>query len=98
MIISRKNNQLIDFNIKINDKTITQTTCVKYLGVFIGERTWSNHITYLEKNSHSVGISHQIRQYLSQWYPTFFGVGTEFQISEYVWSRMKTLKELQRNL
>jgi len=29
---------------------------------------------------------------LSQWYPTFFGVGAEFQISEYVWSRMKTLK------
>jgi len=27
-----------------------------------------------------------------QWYPTFFGVGAEFQISEYVWSHMKTLK------
>jgi len=29
---------------------------------------------------------------LKQWYPTFFGVGAEFQISEYVWNRMKTLK------
>jgi len=29
---------------------------------------------------------------MEQWYPTFSGVGAEFQISEYVWSRMKTLK------
>jgi len=36
MIVSRKNNQLTDFNVKINHKTITRTTCVKYLGVFIG--------------------------------------------------------------
>ena len=30
MIISRKNNQLTDFNVKINDKTITRTTCVSW--------------------------------------------------------------------
>ena len=42
MIVSRKNNQLTDFNVKINDKTITRTTCVKYLGVFIDDKlTWS---------------------------------------------------------
>jgi len=46
MIVSRKNNQLIDFNVKINEKTITRTTCVKYLGVFIDDKlTWFNHIT-----------------------------------------------------
>jgi len=40
MIVSRKNNQLTDFNVKINDKTSTtstRTTCVKYLGVFIDD-------------------------------------------------------------
>jgi len=58
MIISRKNNQLIDFNLKINDKTITLTTYVKYLGVFIDDKlTWSNHIANLEKKlSRSIGI------------------------------------------
>jgi len=67
MIASRKNNQLTDFNVKINDKTITRTTCVKYLGVFIDNKlTWSNHIAYLEnKLSRSVGIFYRIRQYLS---------------------------------
>ena len=67
MIVSRKNNQLIYFNVKINDKTITQTTCVKYLGVFIDDKlTWSNHIAYLEnKLSRSVGLFYRIRQYLS---------------------------------
>jgi len=41
-----------------NDKTITQTTCVKYLGVFIDDKlTWSNHIAFLEnKLSRSVGL------------------------------------------
>ena len=29
MIVSGKNNQLTDCNVKINDKTITRTTCVK---------------------------------------------------------------------
>ena len=29
---------------------------------------------------------------LDQWFPTFFSVGAKFQILEYVWSRMKTLK------
>ena len=58
MIVSRKNNQLIDFNVKINDKTITRTKCVKYLGVFIDDKlAWSNHIAYLEKQlSRSIGI------------------------------------------
>jgi len=59
LIVSRKNNQLTHFNVKINDKTITRTTCVKYLGVFIDDAlTWSNvHIAYLEnKLSRSVGI------------------------------------------
>jgi len=43
MIVSRKNNQLTDYNVKINDKTITRTTCVKYFGVFIDDKlTWSN--------------------------------------------------------
>ena len=67
MIVSRKNNQLIDFNVKINDKTITRTTCVKYLGVFIDVKlTWSNHIAFLEnKLSRSVGLFYRIRQYLS---------------------------------
>ena len=66
LIVSRKNNQLTDFNVKINDKTITRTTCVKYLGVFIDKLNWSNHIAYLEnKLSHSVGLFYQIRQYLS---------------------------------
>ena len=67
MIVSRKNNQLTDFNVKINDKTITRTTCVKYLEVFIDDKlTWSNHIAYLEnKLSHSVGLFYRIRQYLS---------------------------------
>ena len=37
MIVSSKNNQLTEFNVKINDKTITRTTCVKYRGVFIDE-------------------------------------------------------------
>ena len=40
MIVSRKNNQLIDFNVKINDKTITWTTCVKNLGVFIDDKLY----------------------------------------------------------
>ena len=67
MIVSRKNNQLTDFNVKINHKTITRTSCVKYLGVFIGDKlTWSNHIAYLEnKLSRSVGLFYRIRQYLS---------------------------------
>ena len=67
MIVSRKNNQLTDFNVKINDKTITRTTCVKYLGVFIDDKlTWSNHIAYLEKKlSRSVGLFYRTRQYLS---------------------------------
>ena len=67
MIVSRKNNQLTDFNVKINDKTITRTTCVKYLEVFIDDKlTWSNHIAYLEnKLSRSVGLFYRIRQYLS---------------------------------
>jgi len=67
MIVSRKNNQLTDFNVKINDKTITRTTCVKYLVVFIDDKlTWSNHIAYLEnKLSRSVGVFYRIRQYLS---------------------------------
>ena len=30
MIVSRKNNKLIDLNVKINDKTITRTNCVKF--------------------------------------------------------------------
>ena len=53
--------------VKINDKTITRTTCVKYLGVFIDDKlTWSNHIAYLEnKLSRSVGLFYRIRQYLS---------------------------------
>jgi len=38
MIVSCKNNQITDFNVKINDKTITRTTCVKYLGVFIDDK------------------------------------------------------------
>ena len=37
MIVSRKNNQLTDFNVKINDNTITPSTCVKHLGVFIDD-------------------------------------------------------------
>jgi len=67
MIASRKNNQLTDFNAKINDKTITRTTCVKYLGVFIDDKlTWSNHIAYLENElSRSVGLFYRKRQYLS---------------------------------
>ena len=67
MIVSRKNNQLTDFNVKINDKTITRITCVKYLGVFIDDKlTWSNHIACLEnKLSRSVGLLYRIRQYLS---------------------------------
>ena len=67
MIASRKNNQLTDFNVKINDKTITRTTCVKYLGVFIDDKlTWSKHIAYLEKKlSRSVGLFYRTRQYLS---------------------------------
>ena len=67
MIVSRKNNQLTDFNVKINHKTITRTSCVKYLGVFIDDKlTWSNHIAYLEnKLSRSVGLFYRIRQYLS---------------------------------
>jgi len=67
MIVSRKNNQLIDFNVKINGKTITRTTCVKYLGVFIDDKlTCSNHIAYLEnKLSRSDGFFYRIRQYLS---------------------------------
>jgi len=59
LIVSRKNNQLTHFNVKTNDKTITRTTCVEYLGVFIDDTlTWSNvHIAYLEiKLSRSVGI------------------------------------------
>ena len=49
MIVSRKNNQLTDFDVKINDKTIMRTACVKYLGVFIDDKlNWSNHIAYLE--------------------------------------------------
>ena len=58
MNVSRKNNQLPDFHVKINDKTITRTTCVKYLGVFIDDKlTRSNHIAYLEnKLSRSVGL------------------------------------------
>jgi len=60
IIVSRKNNQLTDFNVKMNDKTITRTTSrVKYLEVFIdGTLTWSNvHIAYLEnKLSRSVKI------------------------------------------
>jgi len=61
MIVSRKNNQLIDFNVKINDKTITRTTCIKYVGVFIDDKlTWSNHIAYLEKKTFS-----QYRNFLS---------------------------------
>jgi len=67
MIVSRKNNQLTDFNVKINDKTITRTTWGKYLGVFIDDKlTWSNHIAYLKNTlSRSVGLFYQIRQYLS---------------------------------
>ena len=58
MIVSRKNNQLIHFNAKIYDKTITRTTCVKYLGLFIDDKLpWSNHIAYLEKKlACSVGV------------------------------------------
>jgi len=42
MIVSRKNNQLTDFNVNINDKTITRTTCVNYFGVFTDDKlTWS---------------------------------------------------------
>ena len=67
MIVNRKNNQLTDFNVKVKDKTITRTTCVKYLGVFIDDKlTWSNHKAYLEnKLSRSVGLFYRIRQYLS---------------------------------
>ena len=67
MIVSHKNNQLTDINVKINDKTITRTTCVKYLGVFIDDKlTWSNHIAYLEnKLSRSVRLFYRIRQYSS---------------------------------
>ena len=66
-IVSRKNNQFTDFNVKINDKTITRTTCVKYLGVFIDDKlTWSNHIAYLKNKLYrGVGLFHRIRQYLS---------------------------------
>ena len=58
MIASRKNNQLTDFNVKIIDKTIMRTACVKNLGVFIDDKlTWSNHIAYLEnKLFRSVGL------------------------------------------
>jgi len=58
MIVSRKNNQLIDFNVKLYDKTIARTTCVKYLGLFVDDKhPWSNHIAYLEKKlACSVGI------------------------------------------
>ena len=38
MIVSPKNNELIDFNVKIYDKTITRTTCVKYFGIFIDDK------------------------------------------------------------
>ena len=67
MIVSCKNNQLTDFNVKINDKPITRTTCVKYLGVFIDDKlTWCNHIAYLEnKLSRSVGLFYRMRQFLS---------------------------------
>ena len=67
MIVSRKHNQLTDFNVKINDKNITRTTCVKYLRVFVDDKlTWSNHVAYLEnKLSCSVGPFFRIRQYLS---------------------------------
>ena len=67
MIVSGKNNQLTDFNVKLNNKTITRTTFIKYLGVFIDDKlTWSNHIAYLEnKLSRSVGLFHRIRYYLS---------------------------------
>ena len=67
MIVSCKNNQLIYFNVRRNNKTITQTTCVKYLGIFIDDKlTWSNHIAYLEKKlCRSVRIFYRIRQNLS---------------------------------
>ena len=65
MVVSRKNNQLTDFNVKINDKTITRTNCVKYLGVFTDDKVaWSNHIAYLKnKLSRSLGLFYLIRQY-----------------------------------
>ena len=48
MIASRKNNQLTDFNVNINDKTITRTTCVKYLGeifrVLVSRGTSFQHV------------------------------------------------------
>jgi len=67
MIVSHKNNQLTDFDVKINHQTFTRTTCVKYLGDFIDDKlTWSNHIAYLKnKLSRSIGLFYRIRQYLS---------------------------------
>jgi len=56
------------FTVKINENTISQTNCTKYLGVYIDDKlTWSDHITNLEKTiSRSVGIFYRIRHYLNE--------------------------------
>jgi len=102
MIASRKNNQLTDFNVKINDKTITRKTCVKYLGVFIDDKLpWSNHIAYLEnKLSRSVGLFYRIHQYLSDsalksLYFSFVYVHLQFAIGAWGWCRHNDLKPIK---
>jgi len=68
MHIRPSGKQLYDFIVKSNENTVSQTSSIKYLGVYIDNKlTWSDHVTNLEKTiSCSVGIFYRTRHHLKE--------------------------------
>ena len=56
----------VSLNIYMNNCTLTETECFKYLGVILDSKmAWVQHITYVKsKVSKGIGIMYQARKYL----------------------------------
>jgi len=66
MLFKRDLKPITSFSVKSGNNQIANTTCTKYSGVFLHDRSWSQHITNPEdKLARSLGIFCMTRHYLT---------------------------------
>lgn len=68
-VIFHSNNKTLNHNVtlKLNNCAITQSDCIKYLGVYVDQHlNWKQHISVLSKKiSRSIGLMYKLRPFVN---------------------------------